>query len=1290
MTKTRQVLPRLTAVAFAAVLMVAIPRAALAEDAEPLAAAPSITAQPTSVAVAGGGDASFTVAFTGEPEPTVQWERSDDDGATWQAIQRTTAATLAVTDVTADDSGAQLRAQLRNDAGTATSEPATLTVTAAESEDAPAAQTPADAEPDGLTAAEPGADASTQTEAPAGEAGDPAGEPTASEPAQTIAPRGRLSAAAPASAATLSPGTYTITANPYVAAIDAPIGVNVYIGDASFPPVNAQKQNATLVVSDDGSLQLTIDFNQEIFTLQNIEDGDGVRVLSLVRGGTLDWRGTEPAAGAPTDRITQATVALDDTSGEYSFSNSVEYPTLLRTEKTWTIHLAVDFDSVVRQVQGDFSQTYGDEATGVTATVSAEEGSPSIPKLQDAAFTASEITDGDAYEQAKTALGQAFSNTPAFRLYAVSLSSGGGEIVLDDTADAQLSIPTTVANPSLYRIGGASATEVNSTPADGAVAASVKSFGTFAVVDDDTATPWAGVKTLTAEDISGLSLTYRTTGYYESSSLGSNFETFDSLGVYNAFFGEQTEGALYDSAVSTIDALQAYTDADVEGVYELGFDRSYEGYSNATTKHSPFVQLGSTYQSSLSGTVPVSGRGSSVYWVSGTAGGGITTAQQFDVDISDGVASFDLITISDALTTELRTKLSSLWYAATGWRAAYDTTLGARVWTDTTPLAYIVVAREAPTRADKPTTATGLVYDGTTQTGVPAGDGYDLSVVPTATDAGDYVARATLQDGYVWSDGTTDPVVLTWSIAQAQLTARYPGETVAADAAPQLPVEITGFVAGETAADAKGFTAPTVAAPAPLVAGQSYELAPSGGSAANYAFVYRSGLLRVTAPAVVTLAPGTYRVTANLYVPAEENDILHLTAYMTNPKNPLVPESDPNYGIPTSPVAGNATLVVGPDGARTLLIDLPNPAFTLIGFGAASGATVLGVDRDGQTYGANTAGRITRVAIALDAGATSAVFADSHVYAAPLRMDKTWDLHLSVDLVGAVLVSGDTTPTVPGGDGRSTGGTGGGPGSGTGGTGATGAVGATGTNPATGVNATFKPGTYTVTANIWLSRTDTGLPLNPHLTSGVFPPMDPVQDNATLVVDGDGRGVVTVPILIQSRIMTVRSITGPGVRTSGSDAVTSVTINLGVLSSANAIVTRTLTASVSIGELAMSIGGPIFGGTTEHTWPATFQLNLSGVPTSGGGVVPAWALATLAQADAADADDAASQSALDAARQANEKSKAAANAGDADAAPAADDPTTLASVLAAASAVLLAAAVTTIALVRRNRKRAHA
>ena len=71
---------------------------------------------------------------------------------------------------------------------------------------------------------------------------------------------------------------------------------------------------------------------------------------------------------------------------------------------------------------------------------------------------------------------------------------------------------------------------------------------------------------------------------------------------------------------------------------------------------------------------------------------------------------------------------------------------------------------------EKPAATTQFVYDGTSKTAMTAGSGYSLSG-HVATNAGSYTATATLLEGYVWSDGTTDDVTLNWAISRANLSA---------------------------------------------------------------------------------------------------------------------------------------------------------------------------------------------------------------------------------------------------------------------------------------------------------------------------------------------------------------------------------------------------------------------------------------------------------------------------------------------------------------------------------------
>ena len=70
------------------------------------------------------------------------------------------------------------------------------------------------------------------------------------------------------------------------------------------------------------------------------------------------------------------------------------------------------------------------------------------------------------------------------------------------------------------------------------------------------------------------------------------------------------------------------------------------------------------------------------------------------------------------------------------------------------------------TAVDVPVAQTGLVYTGSELTGVVASTGYTLTG-NVATDAGEYIATATLAEGYKWADDTTADKSITWSIAKA-------------------------------------------------------------------------------------------------------------------------------------------------------------------------------------------------------------------------------------------------------------------------------------------------------------------------------------------------------------------------------------------------------------------------------------------------------------------------------------------------------------------------------------------
>ena len=98
--------------------------------------APAITTQPANQTVNAGQTATFTVAASGTPTPTYQWQVSVGGGAFTNLTNAApysgvTTTTLTITGTTAGLSGNQYRALATNSVASATSNPALLTVNGA-------------------------------------------------------------------------------------------------------------------------------------------------------------------------------------------------------------------------------------------------------------------------------------------------------------------------------------------------------------------------------------------------------------------------------------------------------------------------------------------------------------------------------------------------------------------------------------------------------------------------------------------------------------------------------------------------------------------------------------------------------------------------------------------------------------------------------------------------------------------------------------------------------------------------------------------------------------------------------------------------------------------------------------------------------------------------------------------------------------------------------------------------------------------------------------------------------
>ncbi|HTU19358.1 MAG TPA: immunoglobulin domain-containing protein, partial [Gemmataceae bacterium] len=91
---------------------------------------PTVMTNPASQTATAGGTVTFTAAAGGMPTPTVQWQVSTDNGATFSDISGATNTTLTLNNVQTSQNGDAYRAVFTSSAGTVDSSTATLTVQA--------------------------------------------------------------------------------------------------------------------------------------------------------------------------------------------------------------------------------------------------------------------------------------------------------------------------------------------------------------------------------------------------------------------------------------------------------------------------------------------------------------------------------------------------------------------------------------------------------------------------------------------------------------------------------------------------------------------------------------------------------------------------------------------------------------------------------------------------------------------------------------------------------------------------------------------------------------------------------------------------------------------------------------------------------------------------------------------------------------------------------------------------------------------------------------------------------
>ena len=142
------------------------------------------------------------------------------------------------------------------------------------------------------------------------------------------------------------------------------------------------------------------------------------------------------------------------------------------------------------------------------------------------------------------------------------------------------------------------------------------------------------------------------------------------------------------------------------------------------------------------------------------------------------------------------------WYADEGCEVPFD--FGERAMADAD--VWAKWAEKQKQVIPVPAAATGLVYSGRPQAGVPAGEGYSVEG-GEATGAGSYEATLTADSGHVFEGGSSTATVA-WSIARKPVPVPAAATGLVYSGRPQVGVAGEGYaVRGGTATGAGGYTA---------------------------------------------------------------------------------------------------------------------------------------------------------------------------------------------------------------------------------------------------------------------------------------------------------------------------------------------------------------------------------------------------------------------------------------------------------------------------------------------------
>ena len=633
----------------------------------------------------------------------------------------------------------------------------------------------------------------------------------------------------------LAPGAYTVDADLTVLGKNNQVlsGIQVYLSNPALPPTSPMKQKGYLVVKNDGTMTLSLDGFNHIFSQQTITSSSDVKVDELRYFNLRDYwtenatseEEKEQYQAIPEKCIDGITVTLDNYNGYYSFGDCTQYPVILFGYTDMLLDLTVDFSSAVaaytrpENSEDEYTKTFTDSSTGISVKVDTTEEWGS--KLADASMEIKYLKEGDeGYEDARFQVERLCLRDNAKLIGFVLKDNEGNEITVDGNSQATVSgvDVSSMENPYMWQLyGDVARSKVISTDTEnGKSSFTVRNLNTIALVDkyvkSSDSYVYGGALPFVWQRSESKDNTYSLTEYLAEAdaSVDSEYgQTVSSTYLTNSVYSgamRMVSGESGDAYYAKLDDGDIYTQPGVCKVeVQLPYDESKPYYYFVMTDGT------NTYVRQFTDTTI---RDGSVY---------------FDIVNSIGKQNTYVFSKDDGSAFNQDFTIDMIQALANGYDNAAASASKHVAYILNSDKLYagqpILTGKKSSTQmyTGKPQTMTDFVYNDTVV--------FENS---EAVEAGEHTMTVKPAEGRTWLDGTTEPVEYKWSIQKAYLYARYEGEAIYDGQQPKLSLNLTGWVNDETPETAAGYVAPTIQMPEKLEVGQSYTLKPEGGSADNY------------------------------------------------------------------------------------------------------------------------------------------------------------------------------------------------------------------------------------------------------------------------------------------------------------------------------------------------------------------------------------------------------------------------------------------------------------------------